>query len=39
MERVSNVLTGARFDSEMGNAGYQLRGVRVGEDPEHIPQN
>lgn len=36
---VSGVLTVARFDSEMGNAGYQLRGVRVEEYTEQIPQN
>ena len=28
---VSGVMTVARFDSEMGNAGYQLRGISVEE--------
>lgn len=36
---VSGVLSVARFDSEMGSAGYQLRGVRVEEYTDPVPQN
>lgn len=36
---VSGILAVARFDSEMGNAGYQLRGIKVEEYAETIPRN
>lgn len=35
---VSGVLTVARYDSEMGSAGYQLRGIRVEEYKEPMPR-
>ncbi|THF65352.1 DUF3299 domain-containing protein [Pseudothauera rhizosphaerae] len=34
---VSGVLTVARIDSELGNAGYQLRGIKVEEYVEPLP--
>ena len=35
---VSGVLTVARFDSDLGNAGYQLRGIEVEEYKEPMPR-
>ncbi len=35
---VSGVLAVARFDSEMGNAGYQLRGIRVEAYKDPLPR-
>lgn len=35
---VSGVLTVARFDSELGNAGYQLRGIKVEEYTDPMPR-
>lgn len=35
---VSGVLTVARYDSDMGSAGYQMRGIRVEEYEEPLPR-
>lgn len=35
---VSGVLTVARFESDLGNAGYQLRGIKVEEYKEPLPK-
>jgi hypothetical protein len=35
---VNGILTVARFDSELGNAGYQLRGIEVEEYKEPMPR-
>jgi hypothetical protein len=35
---VNGILTVARFDSDLGNAGYQLRGIEVEEYKEPMPR-